>query len=163
VPLPANQAFKSMSLWRAFFFKIYLLIICKYTVAVFRHTRRGSQILLQMVVSHHVVAEIWTQDLWKSSRVFLPAEPSHQPYGGHFFIRYFLYLHFKCLPLSWFPLWESPFPFPLPCSLSHPLPIPGPGIPLYWGIEPSQVQGSLLVEDIFIQTTTPKFLIFLVP
>ena len=40
------------------FFKIYLFIICKYTVAVFRHSRRGRQILLQMVVSHHVVAGI---------------------------------------------------------------------------------------------------------
>jgi hypothetical protein len=37
---------------------IYLFIICKYTVAVFRHSRRGSQILLWMVVSHHVVAGI---------------------------------------------------------------------------------------------------------
>jgi hypothetical protein len=27
-----------------FFLKIYLFIICKYTVAVFRHTRRGHQI-----------------------------------------------------------------------------------------------------------------------
>jgi hypothetical protein len=41
-----------------FFFKIYLFIICEYIVAVFRHTRRGSQILLRMVVSHHVVAGI---------------------------------------------------------------------------------------------------------
>jgi hypothetical protein len=49
------------------FFKrfIYLLcisglfiVICKYTVAVFRHTRRGHQILLRVVVSHHVVAGI---------------------------------------------------------------------------------------------------------
>jgi hypothetical protein len=39
------------------FFK-NLFIICKYTVAVFRHSRRGSQILLQMVVSNHVVAGI---------------------------------------------------------------------------------------------------------
>jgi hypothetical protein len=63
-----------------FFLKIYLfIIICKYTVAVFRHSRRGRQILLQMVVSHHVVAGIWTLDLWKSSRVLLPTEPSHQP------------------------------------------------------------------------------------
>jgi hypothetical protein len=62
-----------------FFLKIYLFIICKYTVAVFRHTRRGSQILLRMVVSHHVVAGIWTLDLWKSSRALLPTEPSHQP------------------------------------------------------------------------------------
>jgi hypothetical protein len=35
--------------------------------------------LLQMVVSHHVVAGIWTLDLRKSSRVLLPTEPSHQP------------------------------------------------------------------------------------
>jgi hypothetical protein len=58
---------------------IYLFIICKYTVAVFRHSRGGRQILLRMVVSHHVVAGIWTLDLWKSSRVLLPTEPSHQP------------------------------------------------------------------------------------
>jgi hypothetical protein len=35
-----------------------LFIICKYTVAIFRHSRRGSQISLWMVVSHHVVAGI---------------------------------------------------------------------------------------------------------
>jgi hypothetical protein len=34
-----------------------------------------------MVVSHHVVAGIWTLDLRKSSRVLLPTEPSHQPLG----------------------------------------------------------------------------------
>jgi hypothetical protein len=44
------------------FFKICLFIICKYTVAIFRHSRRGSQISLPMV-SHQVVAGIWTQDL----------------------------------------------------------------------------------------------------
>jgi hypothetical protein len=62
-----------------FFLKIYLFIICKYTVAVFRHSRRGHQISLRVVVSHHVVAGIWTLDLRKSSRVLLPTEPSHQP------------------------------------------------------------------------------------
>jgi hypothetical protein len=36
----------------------YLFIICKYTVAVFRHSRREHQISLQMVVSRHVVAGI---------------------------------------------------------------------------------------------------------
>jgi hypothetical protein len=36
--------------------KICLLYACEYIVAVFRHTRRGHQIPLQMVVSHHVVA-----------------------------------------------------------------------------------------------------------
>jgi hypothetical protein len=40
------------------FFKILFIIIYKYTVAVFRHTRRGYHIPLQMVVSHHVVAGI---------------------------------------------------------------------------------------------------------
>jgi hypothetical protein len=43
------------------------IVICKYTVAVFRHTRRAHWIPLQMVVSHHVVAGIWTQDFKKSS------------------------------------------------------------------------------------------------
>jgi hypothetical protein len=62
-----------------FFLKIYLFIICKYTVAVFRHSRRGRQISLRMVVSHHVVAGTWTPDLRKSSQVLLPTEPSHQP------------------------------------------------------------------------------------
>jgi hypothetical protein len=61
-----------------------LFIICKYTIAVFRHCRRGRQILLQMVVSHHVVAGILTPDLRKSSRVLLPTEPSHQPKNWYF-------------------------------------------------------------------------------
>jgi hypothetical protein len=39
-------------------FIIILLFIIKYTVAVFRHTRRGHQISLWMVVSHYVVAGI---------------------------------------------------------------------------------------------------------
>ena len=39
-----------------FFLKIYLFIICKYTVAVYRHTRRGRQISLEVAVNHHVVA-----------------------------------------------------------------------------------------------------------
>jgi hypothetical protein len=51
-----------------FFFLKDLFIICKYTVAVFRHSRRGRQVSLWMVVSHHVVAGIWTQNLQKSSQ-----------------------------------------------------------------------------------------------
>jgi hypothetical protein len=43
------------------------------TVDVFRHTRRGRQIPLQIVVSHCVVAG--TQDLWKSSQC--SKSPSH--------------------------------------------------------------------------------------
>jgi hypothetical protein len=38
------------------FFKIYLFYLDEYTIVVFRYIRRGHQILLQMVVSHHVVA-----------------------------------------------------------------------------------------------------------
>jgi hypothetical protein len=37
-------------------------------VADFRHSRRVCQISLQMVVTHHVVAGIQTQDLRKSSQ-----------------------------------------------------------------------------------------------
>jgi hypothetical protein len=40
-------------IWLDFFLKIYLLCV-KYTVAVFRHPRRGRQLSLLMVVSHHV-------------------------------------------------------------------------------------------------------------
>jgi hypothetical protein len=38
--------------------KDLFITIHKYTVAVFRHTRRGRQISLWVVVSHHVVARI---------------------------------------------------------------------------------------------------------
>jgi hypothetical protein len=38
--------------------KDLFIIIHKYTVADFIHTRRGRQISLQVVVSHHVVAGI---------------------------------------------------------------------------------------------------------
>jgi hypothetical protein len=41
--------------YKSFFFKD-LFYLYEYTVAVFRHTRRGSQISLQMVLSHHLVA-----------------------------------------------------------------------------------------------------------
>ena len=39
---------------------------------------------------------------------------------------------------------KVPYTLLLPCSPTHPLQLPGPGIPLYWGIEPSQDQGPLL-------------------
>ena len=37
-----------------------------------------------------------------------------------------------------------PSPTSSPCSLTYPLPLPCPGIPLHWGIKPSQNQGPLL-------------------
>ena len=52
-------------------------------------------------------------------------------------IECFIYLHFKCYPLFWFPLWKPPIPFPSPCfyegapTPTHPLPPPCPGIPLH--------------------------------
>jgi hypothetical protein len=55
---PESPARSTSILFFFFFLNIYLFIICKYTVAVLRHSRRGSQILLWMVVSHHVVAGI---------------------------------------------------------------------------------------------------------
>jgi hypothetical protein len=71
--------------------KNYLFIICKYTVAVFRHSRRGHQISLRMVVSHHVFAGIWTQDLWKSSQCSYLL--SHLSSPCFFFFFFFLCLH----------------------------------------------------------------------
>jgi hypothetical protein len=50
--------------FKRFLFSFFLLffkdlvIICKYTVAVFRCARRGHLIPLQMVVSHYIVAGI---------------------------------------------------------------------------------------------------------
>jgi hypothetical protein len=44
-------------------------------------------------------------------------------YSVSFFIRYFLYLHFKCYPLSWFPLQKLPITSHLPLLTN--LPIPG--------------------------------------
>jgi hypothetical protein len=47
---------------KLFFFFIFIFralftfYLYEYTAAVFRHTRRGHQIPLQMAVSHHVVA-----------------------------------------------------------------------------------------------------------
>jgi hypothetical protein len=48
--------------------KIYFFYLYDYMVAVFRLTKRGHWIPIQMVVSHHVVAENSTQDLWKNSQ-----------------------------------------------------------------------------------------------
>jgi hypothetical protein len=52
------------SLWT----KDLFIIIRKYTVAVFKRSRRGHRFSLRMVASHHVVAGIWTQDFQKSSQ-----------------------------------------------------------------------------------------------
>jgi hypothetical protein len=55
----AQQSVANALLILFFFLRfIYLFIIYKYTVAVFRHSGRGSQISLRVVLSHHVVAGI---------------------------------------------------------------------------------------------------------
>jgi hypothetical protein len=65
--MPSPRPSPSPNPWLFIYLFIYLFI-CKYTVADFRHSRKGRQISLQMVVSHHMVAGIWTHDLWKSSQ-----------------------------------------------------------------------------------------------
>ena len=73
------------------FFKDLFIFISKYTVAVFRCTRRGRQISLRIVVSHHVVAGVWTRTFRRA------VEPSLHP-SFHFLISYFLFsLLFGCL------------------------------------------------------------------
>jgi hypothetical protein len=62
------------------------------------------------------------------------------------FIRYFLYLHFKCYSLSRSPLQKPLSHPPTPASMrvlptNYPLPLSSPGIPLHWSIEPPQAQG----------------------
>jgi len=72
----------SQDVFNIFFFLkrfIYCILSTLYTVAVFMHTRRGHQIPLQMVVSHHVVAGNWTQDLWKSSQCSQPLSHLSSP------------------------------------------------------------------------------------
>ena len=53
-----------------------------FCLCVCLQARRGHQTSLQMIVSHHVVAGNWTQDLWRAGSALNP-EPSLQP---HFII-----------------------------------------------------------------------------
>jgi hypothetical protein len=53
-----KRFFLSFFFFKFFFFLRFIYYLSKSTVAVFRHSRRGSQISLRMVVSHHVVAGI---------------------------------------------------------------------------------------------------------
>jgi len=81
-PLPlfsSSQLAKSPYPDPSSFLKYDLFNVYEYTVALFRHTRRGRQIALQIVVSHHVVAGNWTQDLWKSSQCTKPLSHLSSP------------------------------------------------------------------------------------
>jgi hypothetical protein len=53
---PLAQIPHSVEPQRLFVLRFIYYYRFEYTVTVFRHTRRGRWILLQMVVSHHVVA-----------------------------------------------------------------------------------------------------------
>ena len=64
----------------------------KYTVAISRHTRRGHQIPLQMVMSHPVVAGNWTQDIWKSSQCSQPLSHLSSPLQACFY--FLISIHF---------------------------------------------------------------------
>ena len=66
----------------SFFFYNLFIITDKYIVAVFRHTRRGHQISFWVVVSHRVVAGIWTYDLWKSSQCSWPLSHLSSPHDN---------------------------------------------------------------------------------
>jgi hypothetical protein len=56
---------------------------------------------------------------------------------------FFIYIS-NAIPFPSFPSKNPLSSPPSPCSSTHPLALPDPGIPLYWGIEPSQDQGPLL-------------------
>jgi hypothetical protein len=56
---------------------------------------------------------------------------------------FFIYIS-NVIPFPGFPF-KNPLSLPhSPCSPTHPLLLHGPGVPLYWGMEPSQNQGPLL-------------------
>ena len=61
-----------------------------------------------------------------------------------------MFLHVKCYPLSYFPLWKPPIPSPITLLLwayfppTHPHLPHCPTIPLHWAIKPSQDQGPPL-------------------
>jgi hypothetical protein len=67
-----------------------------------------------------------------------------------FIIKYFIYLHFQCYPLSWLPIWKPPSHAPDPASVRMlPLPPTHSHLPIltfpYTGaMESSQDQGTLL-------------------
>jgi hypothetical protein len=56
----------------------YIHIFYAYKYDIFMHTRKGYQIPLQMVVSHHVVAGIEFRSSEEQPRL-LTAKPSLQP------------------------------------------------------------------------------------
>jgi hypothetical protein len=77
---------------------------------------------------------------------------NHLRHGHFFVIRCFLHLHFKCYPLSQFPLQKSPMPSTSPCSPTYPLPIPGLTFPYTGASLPTD--GKLGIYLLHIQLET---------
>jgi hypothetical protein len=82
---------------------IYLMYVS--TLSLFRDTRRGHRIPLQLVVSHHVVVGNWTQDLWKSSQCSYLL--SHLSSPTLKFLSFCLYFPVLRLPVYEFVLFQA--------------------------------------------------------
>jgi hypothetical protein len=82
-PVKGYRQFKGI-IYLLFFLKIYLFIICKYTVAVLRYSRRGHQISLRMVCEPP--CGCWDLNLGPSGEqsMLLTTEPSRQPQRHYF-------------------------------------------------------------------------------
>jgi hypothetical protein len=88
--------------------------------------------------------------LQSKTRDYKVASLPHSFIFFFFFLGYFMNLHFKCYPLSWTLsfLQDSLILSLSPCFYEDappPTHSHHPGVPLYWGIEPSQDQGPLLL------------------
>jgi hypothetical protein len=79
LPLSYSSAEEVSTTYQYYNITYLLLVIWGHCSCLQTHTRRGHQIPLQMVVSHHVVAGNWTQDLSEEQSELLTAEPSLQP------------------------------------------------------------------------------------
>jgi hypothetical protein len=62
----------------------------------------------------------------KKKHQFLSVTPQCDWHQIFFIIRYFLYLHFKCYPLFWFPLPKHPNLSHLPLLINTPIPASWP-------------------------------------
>jgi hypothetical protein len=67
---------------------------------------------------------------------------------------FFIYIS-NVIPFPGFPSENTISPPTSPCSPTHPLLLPGPGIPLHWGIEPSQDQGHPLLHIRLVPRVPP--------
>ena len=99
-----------ISLGTLLFLRFFLIIINKYTVAVFSCTRRGHQISSQVALSYNVVAENWTHDLWKSSqcsyRLSHLSSPGTSLFCGwkYFTLYFYHFFFFVYLSCTWWAL-----------------------------------------------------------